>query len=97
MRGKVSRRIVFAAEWGKPDQVRKFRCAEPWESAAAVHPPKRQASVPIEPVPPQICGIESLAAHGLHRIPENPLHPSDFCEHARSIRKRICDALLLST
>jgi hypothetical protein len=43
-----------------------------------------QASVTIEAVPAQVGFLESFAAHGLHGIPEDRLHMSDFYEHTRS-------------
>jgi hypothetical protein len=49
-----------------------------------IHPPECEASVAIDPVPPQVGDLESFAPHGLHGIPENCLHLSDFCQHANS-------------
>jgi hypothetical protein len=53
-------------------------------TAAVINPPECQASVTIEAVPAQLGDIETFAAHGLHGIPEDRLHMSDFYEHARS-------------
>jgi hypothetical protein len=49
-----------------------------------IHAPEGQAAVTIEAVPAQIGGLDAFATHGLHGIPEDRLHMSDFYEHARS-------------
>src|SRR5688500_18334671 len=84
MRRQVFRGTVFAALRSKHGQVGKLACRQPWEPAAVIHPPERQAPVTIEAVPAHVRGLESLAAHGLYRIPEDRLDMSDFDRHARS-------------
>jgi len=79
------------------DRVLK-RCLEKdpenrWQSARdlkaelewiAQTPSGAGTAVTIEAVPAQLGDLESFAAHGLHGIPEDRLHMSDFYEHARS-------------
>src|SRR5713226_4032469 len=84
MRRKLSLSTVFTAVRSKQEQVGKLACCQPRHSAAVINPPECQASVTIEAVPAQVGGFESFAAHGLHGIPEDRLHMSNFYEHARS-------------
>src|SRR5712692_9454801 len=84
MRRKVSLSTVFTAVRSKQEQVGKLACSQPRHPAAVIHPPECQASVTIEAVPAQVGFLESFAAHGLHGIPEDCLHMSDFYRHARS-------------
>src|SRR2546428_3966381 len=88
MRRKVSLSAVFTptvftALRSKPDQVGKLACGQPRHPAAVIdpHPPECQASVTLEAVPAQVGFLESFAAHGLHRIPEDRLYLSDFYRH----------------
>src|SRR6266852_7737642 len=81
---KVSLSPVFTALRSKPDQIGKLACCQPRHPAAVIHSPECQASVTIEAVPAQVGFLELFAAHGLHGIPEDRLHMSDFHEHLRS-------------
>jgi hypothetical protein len=83
VRWKVSLSTVTAVR-GKPEQVGKLAGCEPRELAAIIHLAECQASVALEAVPAQIGFLESFAAHGLHGIPEDRFHISDFYEHVRS-------------
>src|SRR5579864_1966437 len=82
MRGKVSLSPVWTALRSKQEQVGKLAGCQPWKPAAVIQAPECQASVTLEAVPAQVGSLQSFAAHGLHRIPEDRLHVSDFCEHA---------------
>src|SRR5229473_5334801 len=84
MRRKLSLSTVFTALRSKQEQVGKLACCQPRHPAAVIHPPECQASVTLEAVPAQLGDLESFAAHGLHGIPEDRLHMSDFYEHPGS-------------
>jgi hypothetical protein len=88
---KVSRSTVFTALRSKQEQIGKLARCQPREPAAVIiiHPPKCQAPVTLEAVPAQVGDLESLAAHGLHGIPEDRLYLSDFYQHARCICRPI--------
>src|SRR5450432_494331 len=74
----------FTAVRSKQEQLGKLACCQPRHPAAVINPPECQASVTIEAVPAQVGLLESFANHGLHGIPEDRLHTSDFYKHARS-------------
>src|SRR5450432_3937695 len=74
----------FTAVRSKQEQLGKLACCQPRHPAAVINPPECQASVTIEAVPAQVGLLESFANHGLHGIPEDRLHMSDFYKHARS-------------
>jgi hypothetical protein len=81
MRGKISLSTLFTALRTKPEQIGKLTCCQPREPASIIHPPEREASVTIEAVPSEIGDIESFAGHGLHGIPEQRPHMSNFYQH----------------
>ena len=83
IRRKVSWSTVFPPLRSKQEQLGKLACGKPRESAAIVNPPECQASVTIQAVPAQMGDIDPCAAHGLHGIPEDRFHMSDFDEHDR--------------
>jgi hypothetical protein len=47
-------------------------------TTAVVNPKQGQAAVAVQTVPPQIGDLEGLAAHGLHRVPEQRLYFTDL-------------------
>ncbi len=79
---------VFTALRSKQEKVGKFACCQPRHSAAVVHSSKREASVTVQAIPAQIGILETFPSHGLHGIPENCLHLSDFYGHARPESRR---------
>jgi len=76
---------LFTTLRSKQEQFGKLACGQPREPTAVIHTPECQASVTIQAVPAQVGGLESFAANGLHGIPEDCLHVSDFYEHVRFV------------
>src|SRR5882724_1883970 len=60
-------------QWSKENQLRKPRGGQPGETTAIVQPAESEAPVAVKPMPAQVGDLESLAAHRLHRIPEERL------------------------
>ena len=58
-------------------------CSEAFERQP-YDPESLLGSVIIEAVPAQVGALEPFVAHGLHGIPEDRLHRSDFYEHPGS-------------
>src|SRR5712671_6524029 len=69
-------------KWSKENQLRKPRGGQPGETTAIVKPAESQAPVAVKTMPAQIGDLESLAAHGLHRIPEERLDLANLDTHA---------------
>jgi len=74
---RIFRPAALAAVRSKQEQVGKLACGQPREPARVAHPPEGQAPVTVEPVPPQLRGLELLSGHGLYGIPEDGFHLSD--------------------
>ena len=60
--------------WSKENQLRKLGGGQPGETAAIVSPTEGQAPVAVKTVPAQVGGLEKLAAHELHWVPEERLY-----------------------
>ena len=73
---------AISSLWKEPNQLGQPGGAQPREAAAIVQPPHRHASIAINPVPSQVSSRDGLAAHGLHRVPEEGRYFTDVDSHA---------------
>jgi hypothetical protein len=64
------------------NQLRERGGGQPGETAAIVNAIEGQAAVAVQTVPAQVGGLERLAAHGLHRVPEERRDFTDLDGHA---------------
>ena len=65
------------------NQFREAGGGEPGEAAAIASPAERQAPVAVKPVPAHLSDLETLTAHGLHRVPEERLYFTYLHSHVR--------------
>src|SRR5688572_17974731 len=79
---KVLLGTVVGSVRSKQQQSGKLARGQPGEPAPVVEPPERETPVAVEAVPAQCGGLESFAAHGLHRIPVDRLDVSNLNGHA---------------
>jgi hypothetical protein len=71
------------------NQLWKLGCSQPGEATAIVNPTKCQAPIAINTVPTKLGCLESLAAHGLHRVPEERLDRTNLRSHVHAVRPTI--------
>src|SRR5438093_3322899 len=65
----------------KENQIRKLGGGQPGEAAAIISATEGQAPVAIKTVPAQVDDIETLARHGLHRVPVERLDFTNLDGH----------------
>jgi hypothetical protein len=82
--------------WSKENQLWKLAGGQPWETAAIVSPTKGQTPVAVKTVPAQVGDLEKLAAHGLHRVPEERLYFTNLDRHVRPPNLRSAARVMVS-